>query len=247
MIKGLDIFKNYFSGYEDQYVLIGGAACDIVFESNEASFRATRDLDMVLIIEALTPEFGDLFHKFIQDGGYRNKHQGNKPQFYRFDKPENNSFPKMIELFGKENFELHDMNGITPIHIDDAVSSLSAILLDENYYKVLLDGRIVKNGLSVLRPEYLILFKSKAYMDLKARKSAGEAVDSDNIKKHKRDILRIAAELTLDSVTDLPEPVRTDIFTFIDSLIDEPFDNNLFKNYGVSNDDVIQLLKRVFG
>ena len=38
-------------------VLIGGAACDILFESNEVNFRATRDLDMVLIIEALTPEF----------------------------------------------------------------------------------------------------------------------------------------------------------------------------------------------
>ena len=27
---------------EDQYILIGGAACDIIFESNEVNFRATR-------------------------------------------------------------------------------------------------------------------------------------------------------------------------------------------------------------
>ena len=33
-------------------------SCDILFESNEVNFRATRDLDMVLIVEALTPEFG---------------------------------------------------------------------------------------------------------------------------------------------------------------------------------------------
>lgn len=52
MVKGLDTFRNHFAGYEEQYVLIGGAACDIVFESNDASFRATRDLDMVLIVEA---------------------------------------------------------------------------------------------------------------------------------------------------------------------------------------------------
>ena len=44
MVKGLDTFKNYFKGYEKEYVLIGGAACDIVFESNETSFRATRIL-----------------------------------------------------------------------------------------------------------------------------------------------------------------------------------------------------------
>lgn len=56
MVKGLDTFRKYFEEYKSQYVLIGGAACDIVFESNETSFRATRDLDMVLIVEALTPD-----------------------------------------------------------------------------------------------------------------------------------------------------------------------------------------------
>ena len=61
MVKGLDTFQKYFADYEEQYVLIGGAACDILFESNEVNFRATRDLDMVLIVEALTPKFGEKF------------------------------------------------------------------------------------------------------------------------------------------------------------------------------------------
>lgn len=61
MVKGLDTFRRYFQGYENQYVLIGGAACDIVFENSETAFRATRDLDIVLIVEALTPEFGEKF------------------------------------------------------------------------------------------------------------------------------------------------------------------------------------------
>lgn len=73
MVKGLDTFQRYFTDYKEQYVLIGGAACDILFESNEVNFRATRDLDMVLIIEALTQEFGEKFWKFIVDGKYRNK------------------------------------------------------------------------------------------------------------------------------------------------------------------------------
>ena len=33
MVKGLDTFRNHFAGYEEQYVLIGGAACDIVFDT----------------------------------------------------------------------------------------------------------------------------------------------------------------------------------------------------------------------
>ncbi|WP_371297852.1 hypothetical protein [Ruminococcus sp.] len=32
MAKGLDTFQKYFKDYEEQYVLIGGAACDILFE-----------------------------------------------------------------------------------------------------------------------------------------------------------------------------------------------------------------------
>ena len=247
MVKGLDIFRKYFADYGEQYVLIGGAACDIVFESNEANFRATRDLDMVLIIEALTPQFGEKFWGFIMDGKYRNKAtNGGKPQFYRFDKPEDDSFPKMIELFCRTDFELKEVEGITPIHIDDEISSLSAILLDDDYYKTLLDGKVVKNGLSVLRPEYIILFKAKAYLDLKMRKESGGLVDSGTIKKHKKDILRIAAELMLERVADLPATVDSDIQTFIDALEKEPFDQNSLKIYGLKNDDVVSLLKRIY-
>lgn len=247
MVKGIDTFRRYFAEYEEQYVLIGGAACDIVFESNDTAFRATRDLDMVLIVEALTPEFGEKFWEFIQDGGYRNKStNGQKPQFYRFDKPENDAYPKMIELFCRSNFELREMTGITPIHIDDEVSSLSAILLNDDYYRILLEGKVVRNGLSVLRPEYLILFKAKAFLDLKQRKDRGETVDSKNISKHKKDILRIAAELVLESIGELPEAVETDVRAFIDLLAQDPFDSNSLKAYGLRNDEVVEVLHRVF-
>lgn len=248
MVKGLDIFRTYFKDYEQQYVLIGGVACDIIFESNETNFRVTRDLDMVLIIEALTSDFGEKFWKFVEDGKYRNKatNRGNS-QFYRFDKPEEEAFPKMIELFCRSDFELKNAEGITPIHIDDEISSLSAILLDDEYYKVLIDGKVVRNGLSVLRPEYIILFKAKAYMDLKMRKALGEKVDSRDIKKHKKDILRITAELMLEKIEDLPEIVNTDIHSFINSLEKEPFEKDSLKEYGLENEDVVNLLKQIFG
>lgn len=247
MVKGLDTFRKYFADYESQYVLIGGVACDILFESNEVNFRATRDLDMVLIVEALTPEFGERLWKFIVDGKYRNKAtNGENPQFYRFDKPEDDTFPKMIELFCRSDFELKNAKGITPIHIDDEISSLSAILLNDDYYKVLLSGKVIRTSLSVLRPEYIILFKAKAYLDLKMRSDSGEKVDSSDIKKHKKDVLRIATELILEKVEDLPITVNDDIHSFIESLEQEPFDQNSLKRYGLKNEDVVNLLKQVF-
>ena len=247
MVRGLDTFREYFRGFENQYVLIGGAACDILFTSNEGQFRATRDLDMVLIVEALTPEFGEKFWEFVEAGQYRNKAtNAGKPQFYRFDKPEKEVYPKMIELFARTDFELKEMDGLTPIHIDDEVSSLSAILLNEDYYNVLLAGREVVQELSVLRPEYLILFKAKAYLDLSDRKEKGENVDSRDIRKHKNDILRIAVEFVLESITTLPTTVIKDMEQFIIRLEAEPFDAGVLKNYGVGNEELVDNLRKLY-
>ncbi len=247
MVKGIDTFREYFENYEDQYVLIGGAACDILFKSKDISFRATRDLDLVLIIEALTPEFGERLWEFINDGKYRNKAvNGGDLQFYRFDRPEDITFPKMIELFCRKDFELRNAKGISPVHFDDEVSSLSAILLDDDYYQALIDGKAIIDGLSVLRPEYLILFKAKAYLDLKRRKENGENVDASDVRKYKKDILRITAEIVLETVLDLPCSIQKDISAFIDSLEQEPFDRNMLKKYGLSNEMAVELLKRVY-
>ena len=49
MVVGLDIFKKYFEQYPDNYIIIGGTACDIII--GEAGFtpRATKDIDIILI------------------------------------------------------------------------------------------------------------------------------------------------------------------------------------------------------
>jgi hypothetical protein len=56
--------------------------------------------------------------------------EGFKDQFYRFSKPNRTGYPAMIELFSRESddFKLKFENGLTPIHIDESVASLSAIL-----------------------------------------------------------------------------------------------------------------------
>jgi hypothetical protein len=61
MVKGLDVFQNWFSDYVDQYVLIGGTAASLTMEDAGLEFRATKDLDIVLHVEALTPQFGQTF------------------------------------------------------------------------------------------------------------------------------------------------------------------------------------------
>jgi hypothetical protein len=57
MVRGLDIFKKYFEQYPENYVIIGGTACDIIID--EAGFvpRATKDIDIILVVEAISSEF----------------------------------------------------------------------------------------------------------------------------------------------------------------------------------------------
>src|ERR1700722_21001915 len=101
MVKGLDRFRAHFAGLEGQYVLIGGTAATLAMEQAGLDFRATKDLDIVLHMEALTPAFGTTFWTFIETGGYeiREASDTGKPLLYRFQKPANVSYPFMVELF----------------------------------------------------------------------------------------------------------------------------------------------------
>lgn len=41
MVAGLDRFRAHFFGHEHQYVMIGGAACELIMEEAGLDFRAT--------------------------------------------------------------------------------------------------------------------------------------------------------------------------------------------------------------
>ena len=69
MVTGFESFKRWFSEYSEQYTIIGGTACDLLMSEEGMDFRATRDIDMVLIVESLTPQFGERFWSYIRDAG----------------------------------------------------------------------------------------------------------------------------------------------------------------------------------
>ena len=88
MVRGLDVFGEWFKDFSDQYVLIGGTAASLVMQDFGVPFRGTRDLDVVLHLETLTPEFGEIFWKFIDAAGYEIKQKSDGwPRLYRFQKP----------------------------------------------------------------------------------------------------------------------------------------------------------------
>ena len=107
-VRGLDKFKEYFGDFQENYVIIGGTACSIMLRHADMKPRATKDIDMILVVERMTPEFGRRFWSFIHDGDYeqREKKRGEgkepKPELFRFYRPRNEEFPYQIELLSKQ-------------------------------------------------------------------------------------------------------------------------------------------------
>ena len=53
MVNGIDIFREHFDNYKDQYTVIGGFACDLLMSDAGLDFRQTVDIDMVIIVKIL--------------------------------------------------------------------------------------------------------------------------------------------------------------------------------------------------
>ncbi len=141
MIRGLDKFKSYFKKFPENYIIIGGTACDILIDQAGFTPRATKDIDIILVIEALSPEFVSRFWKFIADGQYAKREKNQKGRkYYRFMKPANKEYPFQIELFSRvpDLIGIEDDTHLTPIPVDEDLSSLSAILLNDEYYHSIL-------------------------------------------------------------------------------------------------------------
>ena len=195
---------------------------------------------MVLIVEALTPEFAKAFWDFIQVGEYQIKRRSNgQPQFYRFSHPKNPAFPKMIELFSRSQnpIILHPDSHLTPLHVDEEISSLSAIFLNDDYYRFLLNGRTISDDVSILDAEHIIPFKMKAWLDLKNKKREGMHVDSHDIKKHCLDVFRLSQLVSAS--------IQSDIDAFIDQMSEEEIH---LMDLGIheSKEEILNILQQIY-
>jgi len=246
VVRGLDVFREQFAGHADQLVLIGGTAATLAMEETGLEFRATKDLDIVLHIEALSPSFAEVFWRFVEAGGYeiRQASDTGKPVFYRFQKPADERFPVMLELFCRmpDGIKLAEGSHLTPIPIEEAAASLSAILLDAAYYEFILAGRKEVDGLPWVGEDRLIPLKASAWLDLGERQTQGEPVDSKNIRKHANDVLRLSQLLAPDVRIVVAPRIAQDLSRFLDGIeADRSIDP---KSIGI-NSSVAEMVERI--
>lgn len=227
MVRGVEIFRSFFKKFTDNYILIGGAACDEHMNEAGLTFRATKDLDIILIVETLNAEFVEYFWEFVRAGSYEEKQKSEgERKYYRFFKPENDEFPFQLELFARnpDLLDLADETHLTPIPVAEDLSSLSAILMNDEYYGFTIKNSEVAGDLHRATVKTLICLKAKAFLDLKTRKEKGEKIDKKDIRKHKNDVIRLAALLAEDDSLKLPGSIGEDMRQFMKALENEPPD-----------------------
>tara|TARA_R110002126_G_scaffold45617_3_gene129059 strand:- start:2773 stop:3543 length:771 start_codon:yes stop_codon:yes gene_type:complete len=223
---GLDVFREFFKEYYNCYIAIGGSACDDYFEGQGLEFRTTDDIDIILVVEAVDDSFITHFWKFVEQGGYKKAEHAEDIQYYRFSDPIKDQFPSQIELFSRTPDLLKPIEEgrYTTIPANEDISSLSAILMDEEYYAFTKQQSIVVDDFSRANEIALICLKAKAYLDLSERRAKGEEVNRRKINKHRQDIFVLAATLTQGASTQLQKSVMEDLRTFIEEMEANPPD-----------------------
>ena len=230
---GIEKFRKHFSGHKDKYVIIGGAACDHWFSDAGLGFRRTKDIDVVLCVEVVDAEFGDALKCFLDAGGYEaRKRSTGRREYYRFQKPTNESYPHKIEFLARRPAKLvlpADAH-LAPIPVEEDMASLSAILLEEAYYEALVAAKSIVDDVTIANIELLIPFKAHAFLNLSRSKDQGEQIGSKEIEKHRKDLFRLAQLLPTDAEFEMPEKIKEDMRLFLATVEeDKNFDPQAFR------------------
>lgn len=252
-MEGLEKFREAFAEFSDNYVVIGGTACDIAMTGTTVRPRATHDIDMIVIAENITDAFGKRFWEFIREAGYRPEKrkykEGESPKYelYRFLDGKD-GYPEMIELLSRHPDVLGEPKGVVvePLPIGEDVSSLSAIIMDDDFYHFAIEHSKLTDGMRHADPAALIALKAKAYINLLADKENGKHVNSKDIRKHRSDVLKNIIIME-DSQIEAPESIVRRINDFVGSIHRDWDDlsDSLAASLGQDKEFVLELLNQL--
>jgi len=248
MVKGIEVFQEHFRGYDDAYIIIGGLATAMAMNELGFLFRATKDIDLVVVVQD-NEEFLKKLLQFINLGGYETRQRTENPDrhnLFRFLKPSDKSYPEQIELFAihaRDSVLVTDHH-IIPIDTPENYPYLSAILLNSDYFNLLIQHSDSIDGVRVASAVALIPLKIHAHLSLK------KSGNSD-AKKHIRDIIRLAAILHEEDRIELSGLPKEEFELFVpllnevpeETVIDVLKDSNI---YYVVKEDIVDELNRVY-
>ena len=224
-MEGLEKFREAFEAYLDNYVIIGGTACDITMTGTTVRPRATHDIDMIVVVRRRQPTLqsisGNLYEKvvIVQRNASRKKVKLQSTNFIVLS-------TEMLwhpDILGEPKGLI-----VEPLPVDEETSSLRAIIMDDDCYHFTIQHSKLTNGLRHADSAALIALKARAYLNLLQDKANGKHVNSKDIKKHRSDVLKnvvimedneiIAPESIVACIRDFVTSIRNDWNTLSEPL-----------------------------
>jgi hypothetical protein len=98
--------------------------------------------------------------------------------------------------------------------MEDYQYSLSAIVLDDDLYRFVIGNSKMVNGIRVASLESLVCLKARAYLNLLKERETGKQVNSDDIKKHRRDVILLVAARTETEPVSVPVSILETVNEF---------------------------------
>lgn len=244
-LAGLSHFEVHFRELKDQYVIVGGFATLMLLERELPNHgKATHDIDLVLLTST-SVEMAAKIKTYIKEGGYTiQKGQQDRYQYYRFVEPQAEGYAKEIELFASEEYgiELDEGQRIIPIDPEEGLYSLSAIMLDREYFDMIKSNIEEIDGIPYSNTLATMLLKMSAVYDLHHR-------GDDKWKKHRRDILKLTLLLTGEEQLVLKGRMIDDVNFFkelVEELTPKMIKQIVGKSVVVDKDTVIRSIEQVF-
>jgi len=244
-MAGLSHFEAHFRELKDQYVIVGGFATLMLLDRELPNHgKATHDIDLVLLTST-SVEMAAKIKTYIKEGGYIiQKGKQDRYQYYRFVEPKVDGYAKEIELFASEEYgiELNEGQRIIPIDPEEGLYSLSAIMLDREYFDMIKNNIEEIDGIPYSNTLATILLKMSAVYDLYHR-------GDDKWKKHRRDILKLTLLLTGEERLVLKGRMIQDVEFFkelVKKLTPKVIKQIVGNNVVVDKDIVINTIEEVF-
>ena len=94
---------------------------------------------------------------------------------------------------------------------------------------------------------HLIPLKARAWLDLTDRKARGEDVQSDQIKKHRADVVRLYQLVSPEERVQLQASIAEDLAAFLERAFVDGYDPGSVGVQRITIDDVITTLREVYG
>ncbi len=239
----------FLRDHTDFFVLIGGTATEIGLSEKGITFRATKDFDMVLLLDIQHGSFDQDIVRFLEGGQYQHAIANMKKTSYRFDKPGEAGYPKIIEFFAKTDVTSKAFNKyLKKVNISYEDSFLSAIVLDESVYDFIKERKVLSQlGIPVVDLYGLIPLKALAFINNKNLYEEGKIHSEDDYKKHRTDIIRLLVAVSdTSSKIGLPDILKQAVNDFYLILEKSRPSFKALNFTGVTFEDMLEVYRQLY-